>query len=252
MRKLAVLLVSALVAVPAAFVRGQDATPPTTTVPAAVHVPTQTTTVRGSVPDLTGRWLALAALHLPGDRVRVAPALWEVGTKDGRPELLVHFADLPPALQTAIDKQHEAGVEWVPSADDLQTLAAAWATLPPREAQLAQLETTLAAPDGFDEPLRNEPKTKDALWVATQLITFAASAAPAVRQVQVYAAREATPDRGYTGRGYTGYYVSTTIAAAPFPIPITFEGSFRLYRLTARVPGFMQRLLDVFSGCGRT
>jgi hypothetical protein len=228
----------------AALVAGQEAAPPTTTVPPPPAA-TQETKVQGTVPDLTGRWLALATLRLPGDKLRFSPALWEVGTKEGHPDLVVRFVDLPVALQTTIDERSAAGTDWAPSAADLRALADAWATLPPREAQLALLETTLSAPDGFDDTLRAEPRTKDALWVATQAVTFAAAAAPAVRQVLVYVAREATPDRGYSG-----LYVSTTIAAAPFPIPISFEGTFRLYPIAPATPGFWQRLFGVFAGCG--
>ncbi len=49
-------------------------------------------------------------------------------------------------------------------------------------------------------------------------------------------------------------FITTTIAAAPLPIPITLRGEAQLIRLAgepARKRSFAQRILDVFSGCGR-
>ena len=53
--------------------------------------------------------------------------------------------------------------------------------------------------------------------------------------------------------GYRGSLTTASMIAAPFPIPITFKGTFRLYRLES-VPqaGLLQRVLGMFSGCGRT
>jgi hypothetical protein len=44
-----------------------------------------------------------------------------------------------------------------------------------------------------------------------------------------------------------------TVAAAPFPIPISYKGTFRLYRIDAPPAprGFLSRLFDGFAGCGR-
>jgi hypothetical protein len=67
-----------------------------------------------------------------------------------------------------------------------------------------------------------------------------------MKDVMLYGATAETPD------GWKGNYASATVAAAPFPIPISFGGTFRMYRLDA-VPqrGFLERIMRVFSGCGR-
>lgn len=220
--------------------RAGDA-PPAVTQEATV----QETTVKGTVPDLTGRWLALARLRIPGDRVRASPALWEIGRREGRLEVTVRFAGLPPRVQEAIDRSDGANQAWTPTPEDMALLADGWNTLPPREPDVARVETSIVGHDALDEAYTREPKTKDASWVVTQRTTFATRAAPAVSQVQVYATHEATSG------GYGGTFVSTTLAAAPFPIPITFEGTFDLYRIEARVRGPWQRLLDALAGCGR-
>ena len=44
----------------------------------------------------------------------------------------------------------------------------------------------------------------------------------------------------------------SSIAVAPFPIPITLKGDFQAYRVAAApAPSWWQRFLDVFSGCRR-
>jgi hypothetical protein len=48
------------------------------------------------------------------------------------------------------------------------------------------------------------------------------------------------------------------VAAAPFPISISFKGSLHLYRVdgteggATERRGFVSRLFDVFAGCGRS
>lgn len=222
--------------------RGQEEAPPTSTTLAPALQ--QTTTVQGSMPDLVGRWLALATLKIPGERIRMSHAFWDVTRKDGKLDLMVRFADPPAPILKQMTDAGDANKAWKPTAEDLTQIAAAWDTLPAREAQIAAVETTLSAHDGFDETLRAEPKTKDARWVATLMTTFSAAAAPAIRQVQVYSVTDENPD------GWAGTFVSTTIAAAPFPIPITFEGTFQLYRLDGR-RSWWQHMLDTFTGCGR-
>lgn len=244
MRRLATLLVLVVGVLAVPGPGAADEAPTSTTLPAAPEIK-QETTVKGAVPDLAGRWLALARLDLPGDRVRASALLWEVGRRDDHQNLAIYFANMPPLLQQTMDRKNEANQEWVPTADELALLAESWGTLPAKEAQVELIETTITGRDAFDDTLQNEPKTKDALWVVTQLTTFAPSAAPAVRQVQVYATLQASEG------GYRGKFASTTVAVAPFPIPISFEGWFRLYPITMPARGLWARVLDAFSGCGR-
>jgi hypothetical protein len=75
------------------------------------------------------------------------------------------------------------------------------------------------------------------------------SAAPTVQTINVFGAMEPRDS------GHYGTYVTATIAAAPFPIPITFKGHFQSYRLGAGAGaarrGFLARLFDFLTGCGR-
>jgi hypothetical protein len=225
--------------------------PPTGAAPAAVPAPKQETVVNGTPPELAGRWLAVAWMNLPDNRTTNIPALWDIAPGDGKLELTQRFVQLPAEIQTSIDKANEAGTRWEPSPAQLAALDAGWATLAPDPNQhVAQVAHEIATPDGFDASLKGEPRTKDALWVVRQRQDMDRSGAPVIKQVFIYAALAPT-DGGWKGNADTA-----AIAAAPFPIPISVKGDFRVYRVgtAPEVPhrGLMARLLDVFAGCGRT
>ena len=101
--------------------------------------------------------------------------------------------------------------------------------------------------DAFDEMLKNEELMQNATFVVQQSGDFRPNEGRPVREVLLWGALEPTPD------GYSGNHMSVAVAAAPFPIPISFKGTFRMYRMESVASrGFVARLLDVFAGCGRT
>jgi hypothetical protein len=211
---------------------------------AAEEAPEQTTTVRGTAPDLTGRWLVLTWLDLPGGLARTNTYVWEIARRDGAPTLTVRFVGLPGETQAALDAANQARTPWYPTPDDVARVAANVATLAPREAQPLRVETVLYGPDGLDDALRAEATTSQARWVVQQTETPNPTNARTSRQVHIFGAREAVDG------GWKGAYTTVVVAVAPFPVPITFKGSFQAYSLDAR-PGLLRRLLDVFRGCGR-
>jgi hypothetical protein len=67
------------------------------------------------------------------------------------------------------------------------------------------------------------------------------------KDVMLFGAKEPAGD------GYRGSYAGVTLANAPFPVPIAFKGTFRMYRLgPVPQPSWWARLVDIFKGCGRT
>jgi len=224
-----------------------DASTTTTIQPAPP--PQQTTKILGELPaDLPGRWLALGQVALASGNRRSVPVLWEITRADGNLVLTVEFATLPPAMQKAVDDSNAAEKGWTPTPADLAALADGWDTLPRGQPGVATVETELIGHDAYDEEIKKDDAVKDTLWMVRTSQSFLPSAAPMIKQVSVYGASRAV------GNGWEGTFAHLMLAAAPFPIPISLKGDFHLYRLGGSggpAKGFLARLFDAFSGCGR-
>jgi hypothetical protein len=207
------------------------------------------TVVRGTPPaDLVGRWMAVIWIELPGGKSRTTAVFWEIAKDAGQLALTNRFAELPAAQTAALNGANQTEQPWRPTPEEVATVAREWDALKPDDPRIAQIQNEIVARDGFDESFKGEPRTKDAVWVIRQAEDFDSTAAPAVKQINVYGALGPKDD------GWAGNYTGATLAAAPFPIPITLNGTFQAYRLSggpAAPRGFLARLLDLFSGCGR-
>ena len=78
------------------------AAPTASAAPAASAPVVQETTVRGTPPDLAGRWLAVAWIELSG-RITNVTVPWDITERDGRLQLTELFVDLP-VVKEAMDK----------------------------------------------------------------------------------------------------------------------------------------------------
>jgi hypothetical protein len=202
--------------------------------------------VLGTPPDVAGRWLSLGWIELSDGRAVSAPVLWDIALEGGKPVMTHRFVPLPPALKAAADKANAAEKPWEPSPEELEQLRAVWDELQAEDQHVAKVTNEIVGRDGFDDAVKGEARSKDALWLVRQRMDFDASAAPAMRQVMIYSVF--APN----GRDYTGNLDMATIAGAPVPMPISFKGTFRLYRIDAPpvARGFLSRLFDGFAGCG--
>jgi hypothetical protein len=208
----------------------------------------QTTQITGIVPDLAGRWLLVS-------RVEIAPssalgttvaALWDVTTADGKPVLTLRQADLPPSLHDSLEKANTAHVAWEPSARELADLGAAWGSLPVADRGIGRVETKITGSDAFDDSIKSEERTKGARFVIQQVVDFRPGVGRPIKDVYIYGVLEERPD------GWSGNYLSASVAPTPVPIPITLNGTFRAYRVESVARrGLLARLMDVFAGCGR-
>ncbi len=225
-------------------VEGQPAAP----APGAAVAAVQETKVLGTPPDLAGRWLSLGWIELTDGRAVSAPMFWEITVHDGKPVMTHRFVSLPPALKAAVDKADADGKPWEPTPDDLDQLRAGWESLQPTDMHIAKLTNEISGRDGFDDNVKAEERSKDSIWLVRQRMDFDAKAAPTIRQVMVYSALAPR------GGDYTGNFDIATVAAAPFPVPLSYKGTFRLYHLgePPAPRGFLGRLLDTFKGCGRS
>jgi hypothetical protein len=239
MRGTAIVLV---LAAALAAARAED-TPTTTTVPSSG--PTHTTTVEGDVPKLEGRWLLLASVGLAQGAKRIIPSVFDVRRSEGKLELRERHIVLPPAQNEALRRgNEEMGGVWSPTDEDLAAIDAAWDTLQPEDRGIGQITYQLTGRDAFDDDLKKEPISKDALWVLRQSYTFLPGGSRPVTQANLIA-----PLKLEDGV-YSGNYLAVAVAAAPFPVPIKFEGTFRLIPV-GHAPSFWTRLGDFFSGCNR-
>lgn len=217
-----------------------DEPPTTTTIPTTA--PTHTTTVEGTEPKLEGRWLLLASVGLAQGAKRVLPSVFDVRRVDGKLQIRERHVVLPKAQDEALRHANEnLGGVWAPTDQDLAAIDAAWETLQPEERGVASFTYQLTGRDAFDDDLKKEPLTKDALWVLRQSYTFLPGGSRPVTQANMIA-----PLKLEDGV-YSGNYLAVAIAAAPFPIPIKFEGTFRLIPIGRA--SFWTRLGDFFSGC---
>jgi len=242
-RVLPLALVAMLAAHAAAEEPSAPGTQPSTTT-------TQESVVRGTPPDgLAGRWLAVSWLDIGGTGAPTVTAFWQIAEQDGKPVVTQRFGLLPGKARESFDAAGAESRRWVPSEQDLAAVRDGWNTLPTEDVSYAKVWTEIAAPDGYDQNLKAEPRTKDALWVVRQRFDASPASAPIVRQVFVYAVT------GSEDGGFKGDFDGATVAAAPAAIPIAFKGTFRFYRLDAapapKPRGPLARILDLFRGCGR-
>ncbi len=244
MRRLTgLLIVGALVGV-AGRVGGQAPAPDATT----YTPPAQTTTVKGTAPALEGRWLLVSRLAIGSGPGRAVASLWTFSEKDGKLTLDERLVVFPPAVAQAMEKANASGGgTWEPTPAEIDLIRSQWDTMGPEGRGIASVASEIFSPDGYDDDIKKEPKTKDALWIVRQLYEFSPGAGRPIKQVNVVAALKKD------GEVYTGNTTTVVVAAAPFPIPIKFEGTVRLIPIGGQGGGsgggFLARVLDFFKGC---
>jgi hypothetical protein len=230
----------------AAVARADDAAPTTTTLTPSPAV--QSTEVHGTPPPLAGHWLVVSTISPPNNtdvKINVA-AFWDVTTADGRTTLTTRYVALPPALKAALDAANGAKTAWTPTTKDLQRLRRDWDALPPEDRGLATVVTSIYARPEYPQPLVDEPGMAETQWAVQQVGDFRRGEGRPAKEILVYGAAEKTE------LGWKGNHLSASIVTAPFVIPLTFRGTFAMYDLGAvPEPGFVERIADVFSGCGR-
>ncbi len=226
------------------------ADPPGASGAPAPSAPEYSTQVQGTVPDLAGRWFVVTQLEPPqGGQgvIGVVPAFWEVTTAGGKPQLSVRWLTLPPPLARAVETATREKRGWEPSVRDLEQLRDAWSTLPAEDRGAARVEAIIMGKDALADAVKGDARMKDAEFLVQINVSHHPGGGRPMRDVLLYAVLEPQPF------GYRGNYASVSIAAAPVPIPIALEGTFRLYRLESLPkPGLLQRVLGMFSGCGRS
>ena len=225
-----------------ARVYGQEASTTTSTTQPMV----QSTTADGTLPELEGRWLLLASVGIGTSAKRTLPSAFDVSRVDGKLEVRERHIVLPPAQSEALRRgNEELGGVWAPTPADLEVIDRVWETLTPEDRGIAQIENILTARDAFDDDLKSDATTKDAVWVLRQSYAFHPGGSRPVNQANLLA-----PSKVEDGV-WSGPFLAVAVAAAPFPVPIKFEGTFRLVPIGRTARPWWARIGDFFAGCGR-
>jgi hypothetical protein len=152
---------------------------------------------------------------------------------------------LPAAQKEALRRANEElGGVWTPTAADLDAIDRAWGTLEAEDRGIATIEYQLTGRDAFDDDLKNDATTKDAPWVLRQSYIFLPGGNRPTNQANLVA-----PAKVEDGV-WSGNYLAVAVAAAPFPVPIKFEGTFRLIPVGRQPRSWWSRVGDFFAGCG--
>jgi len=214
--------------------------PTTTTAPAPV---TQKTEVKGNVPaDLVGRWLVVGLVKLPDGKIRPVARAWEIRPGPEHLELILSLRALPGSVNQKVVAAGDAGTAWSPDAEDLRLVASDWEGAPTLGADMTGIENRITASEEYTPEFRADAVTRDTKLAIILQENFTGRSG-ALRSISVYGVREETPTT------FGGTFVTTTLAAAPIPIPITLTGDFTAYRVGAPATGsWLDRL---FAGCHR-
>lgn len=230
------------------ILRPQAAAQQDAPVPAAVE---QRSEVSGEIPaEFVGRWVGFASVKLPSGLQRHFGRMWEVteAAKDSPDEyhLQLMFGSLPEGVERRMGEASKDGTAWEATPEDLHEIEEHWASLStsPR-GNYAGVEAKLIEAKEYPEEFERDAITKGSQYAFSFNETFARQAV--TRTYTVYAIRNREPDR------LTGTFITSSTAAAPFPIPITLKGEFAAYRVGgAPAPRDKEQswFQGLFSGCG--
>jgi len=202
-----------------------------------------TTDVQGSVPpDIVGRWLAVCQVKLQSGMARPIARLFEVRRGAEHMELALG-GDVPTPVNQKMTAAANAGQAWVPAVEDLREVNEKWrpAKIEPRN--YAKVEYRLLGSDAFPPEFSEDETTKGSQFAIAIKESFPGG--QAVRMTySVFGVRNRTPTV------LSGTAIISTVAVAPFPLPIVLKGDFQAYRLgEAPARSVFQRISDLFSGC---
>jgi hypothetical protein len=217
----------------------------TTTTPA--KPPAETTEVFGDVPaTFAGRWLAVCQAKLPNGNIRPFTRLVEIDTAGGKLEVHLHPGQVPDGVFKSVEASAAKGQPWTPSPEELQAVQDGWGTASGSTATYQDIDAKLYAAPEFTPELKSDDITQSSKYALVLNETFSGGER-VMRTLTVWGFDDVTP------AALKGQFITTTIAAAPLPIPITLRGDSTLYRVgdVARRGTFIERVLAFFSGCGR-
>jgi hypothetical protein len=205
----------------------------------------QTTEVGGKIPaEFLGRWVAFAHVKLPSGLLRHFARLWEIREGDEHYELLLQRGNVPQEISRKLDDATAAGEPWEASPEDIKLISERWDQLMTNSGAAGKIENKLLAAGSYPPEFERDVVTKGSEYAIVFNEVFGGGNQSISRTYSIFAVRKREPDR------MTGTFITSSMAMAPFPIPITLKGDFEAYRVGKPTPpSFIQRVLRVFSGC---
>jgi hypothetical protein len=212
---------------------------------AAVGAPptiNESTQVDGTLPsDLRGVWLLVPVVEFPQGKHPLA-RIYEIDGEPTAPQIHLIAKDLPGRFNEELHTAQTEQRGWEPSAADLRELARRWDALVPPADEVHTIRYRVAGPDAYDEALKTDASTAGSRFAIVVTEMYNPKPNHATQSIFSYGAREIGADL------ISGSHVQGTVAAAPFPIPLSFNGSFRMYRLAPAERDWRWRAWRVITG----
>ena len=217
---------------------------------AAPAVADQRSEVSGEIPaEFLGHWVGFASVKLPSGLERHFARMWELTeAPEGHPDeyhVQLMFGHLPEGVARRMAEASKDGTPWEATPEDLHEIEQQWARLKTTPGgNYAEVEAKLTEAKEYPEDFERDAITKGSQYAFSFNEIFARQAV--TRTYTIYAIRNREPDR------LTGTFITSSTAAAPFPIPITLKGEFAAYRVGgAPAPKKEESWFQgLFSGCG--
>ena len=141
----------------------------------------------------------------------------EVG--DEQVTFQVSEASLP--FESEVDAVRQKGEFFMPTAKHINELKESWYRLPrPDQPVFAGGEHRVVAADSYDSALRQDSGLADTRFAVVSTLKGNPLSGGGGQNISIYGVREIGGDK------MSGTFVDTTMASAPFPISIEFNGTF--------------------------
>jgi hypothetical protein len=141
---------------------------------------------------------------------------------------LIQFRILPQELpfRDAIEEARRKRSLYQATADEIDGLSATWFDLPvPAMSPFVSGEHRIVAASDYDQSLKRDDALRDTRFAIISQVKGNPLAGQVGQNIGIYGILEMSPDK------IIGTYVESTLASAPFPISIDFNGMFTLTRI---------------------
>jgi hypothetical protein len=147
--------------------------------------------------------------------------------------------DLPKSIDDAFQAAQKAEKPFMPTDKQLALLRSSWSKLAPKtNSEYSRIEWKVVAKQYFDQGMQYDPNIPGAQFV--------------ISATQQMIPRPGQPDRNIVVYGFSdldnkkvlgGGHARAMMATAPFPVPIEFHGTFKMYKVADLPPPTVESLL---------